>query len=69
MAPPALVAEFEEFADLHEKTPGGRLVVLGSAGTGKTALALRFVLDAVNGRAGGAAVPVLFGAGGWDPSL
>ncbi|MGW7404531.1 NACHT domain-containing protein [Streptomyces sp. NPDC054833] len=47
--------------------PGRRLVVLGGPGSGKTVLAMRFVLDRLAARRSGGPVPVIFPLAGWDP--
>ncbi|WP_428934265.1 NACHT domain-containing protein [Streptomyces sp. ACT015] len=52
-----------EFAAL----PGRRMVVLGGPGSGKSVLAMRFVLARLAERSPGGAVPVIFPLAGWDP--
>ncbi|MFJ5178246.1 hypothetical protein ACIP68_30935 [Streptomyces griseoviridis] len=52
-----------EFAAL----PGRRMVVLGGPGSGKSVLAMRFVLARLAERAPGGPVPVIFPMAGWDP--
>ncbi|MGY4998840.1 NACHT domain-containing protein [Streptomyces sp. 900105245] len=47
--------------------PGRRLVVLGGPGSGKSVLALRFVLGRLAARQAGGPVPVIFPLAGWDP--
>ncbi|GAA3005074.1 hypothetical protein Sfulv_47920 [Streptomyces fulvorobeus] len=47
--------------------PSGRLVVLGEPGAGKSVVAVRFVLGALDARQAGDPVPVLFPLAGWDP--
>ncbi|MFJ9350176.1 NACHT domain-containing protein [Streptomyces sp. NPDC101237] len=47
--------------------PAQRLVVLGGPGSGKSVLALRFVLARLSGRRAGDPVPVIFPLSGWDP--
>ncbi|MFF4546222.1 hypothetical protein [Streptomyces sp. NPDC001435] len=47
--------------------PGRRLVVLGGPGSGKTVLAMRFVLGRLAARRSGGPVPVIFPLAGWDP--
>ncbi len=65
-APPA------DLADVLAQTESRWLVVLGRAGSGKTALALRFALahlDArVRTRGTATPVPVIFSLGSWDPA-
>ena len=63
-----LSGELGEIAATYRRIPSGRLVVLGRAGSGKTVLTLRFVLDHLRTRAAGDPVPVLFGLGSWDPA-
>ncbi|MFR9727708.1 NACHT domain-containing protein [Saccharopolyspora sp. MS10] len=65
---PDLTGELSRIADLHERVPSRRLVVLGEAGMGKSALCLRFVLDVLDRRRDTEAVPVLFALGSWDPA-
>ncbi|MCQ8187835.1 NACHT domain-containing protein [Streptomyces rugosispiralis] len=62
--------ELRGIADLYDQVPTKRLVVLGRAGSGKSALAIRFVLE----RLGPAdapvpvsVVPVIFSLGSWNP--
>jgi transcriptional regulator with XRE-family HTH domain len=57
-----------EIADVYARIPSGRLVVLGRAGSGKSVLAARFVLDLLGTRPRGGAVPVLFSLGSWNPN-
>ncbi|MFE6690445.1 hypothetical protein ACFVFQ_28745 [Streptomyces sp. NPDC057743] len=45
------------------------LMVLGRAGSGKSALALRFALARLKARAHGAPVPVIFSIGSWNPTI
>ncbi|XUL87045.1 NACHT domain-containing protein [Streptomyces galilaeus] len=47
--------------------PGRRLVVLGGPGSGKSVLAMRFVLGRLAARRSGGPVPVIFPLAGWDP--
>jgi NACHT domain-containing protein len=44
-----------------------RLVILGDAGSGKTALATRLMLDTIAGRSKGDPVPVLISLSTWNP--
>ncbi|MBE8526014.1 helix-turn-helix domain-containing protein [Amycolatopsis sp. H6(2020)] len=62
-----LSGELGEIAATYRRIPSGRLVVLGRAGSGKTVLTLRFVLDRLRARSPADPVPVLFGLGSWDP--
>ena len=40
-----LAGHLPEITDIYRGIPSGRLVVLGRAGSGKSVLAVRFVLD------------------------
>lgn len=62
-----LIGELTEIADFYRRIPSGRLVVLGRAGSGKTVLTLRFVLDFLRTRRSAEPVPVIFSLGSWDP--
>ncbi|MEV7094931.1 helix-turn-helix domain-containing protein [Amycolatopsis sp. NPDC051045] len=62
-----LAGELGEIAATYRRIPSGRLVILGRAGSGKTVLTLRFVLDRLRDRADTEPVPVLLGLGSWDP--
>jgi len=66
--PEELAGEGGELADVLEKVPTGRLVVLGEPGSGKTMLMVRLVLDLLAARAAGGSVPVLAPIASWDPS-
>ncbi|MGW3209039.1 NACHT domain-containing protein [Streptomyces sp. NPDC001135] len=50
-----------------DRLPARRLVVLGEPGSGKTVLAVRFVLERLAHRAAGDRVPVVFPVSGWQP--
>lgn len=63
-----LAGRLPEIADVYRRIPSGRLVVLGRAGSGKSVLAARFVLDMLRTRDRGAAVPVVFSLGSWNPA-
>lgn len=63
-----LTGELERIVEVYRRIPSGRLVVLGRAGSGKTVLTLRFVLDLLADRARDGAVPVIFGLGSWNPA-
>ncbi|MDF2270784.1 hypothetical protein P2Q00_35950 [Streptomyces coacervatus] len=56
-----------DIATTYGRVPSGRLVVLGEAGSGKTVLGLRLVLDLLQLRAHGDPVPEIFSLGSWDP--
>ncbi|MFD7782589.1 helix-turn-helix domain-containing protein [Streptomyces nojiriensis] len=57
-----------DIADAYRRVRSGRLVVLGRAGSGKTVLVLRFVLDHLGARSDAEPVPVVFSMGSWDPT-
>jgi transcriptional regulator with XRE-family HTH domain len=57
-----------DIAEVYRRIPAGRLVVLGRAGSGKSVLATRFVLDLLRTRDRGDAVPVMFSLGSWNPT-
>ncbi|PXY36340.1 helix-turn-helix domain-containing protein [Prauserella flavalba] len=63
-----LAGEVGDIAGAYRRVPSRRLVVLGRAGSGKTVLTLRFVLDTLAARTPGSAVPVIFNIGSWDPT-
>jgi len=54
-----LAGHLPEITDIYRRIPSGRLVVLGRAGSGKSVLAVRFVLDLLKRRPRAGAVPVL----------
>ncbi|WP_370382040.1 NACHT domain-containing protein [Catenulispora sp. GAS73] len=57
-----------DIAQTYRSVATGRLVVLGRAGSGKTVLALRFVVDYLDTREADEAVPVIFSLGAWNPA-
>ncbi|WP_329321656.1 NACHT domain-containing protein [Streptomyces sp. NBC_01262] len=57
----------ENVADVFDRVPSRRLVVLGAPGSGKTVLAVRFTLDVLLARQTGDPVPVIFSLSGWRP--
>jgi hypothetical protein len=59
----------DQIADVYRRIPSRRLVVLGRAGSGKTILSLRFVLDLLETRAEGEPVPQIFSVGSWNPAV
>ncbi|TCO59468.1 NACHT domain-containing protein [Actinocrispum wychmicini] len=63
-----LAGHLPEIADFYGRIPSGRLVVLGRAGSGKSVLAGRFVLDMLRTRPRAGAVPVVFSLGSWNPT-
>ncbi|MFF7750742.1 helix-turn-helix domain-containing protein [Streptomyces sp. NPDC007971] len=67
-APLDLDGRLDQIAETFRRIPSGRLVVLGRSGSGKTILALRFVLDYLAARSHTDPVPVIFSVGTWNPS-
>ncbi|MBT2365921.1 helix-turn-helix domain-containing protein [Streptomyces sp. ISL-10] len=63
-----LDGQLHEVTDTYRRIPSGRLVVLGRSGSGKTILALRFVLDHLKSRSPQEPVPVIFSIGAWNPT-
>ncbi|MFE2297726.1 NACHT domain-containing protein [Streptomyces sp. NPDC059445] len=57
----------EDIASVLEAVPSRRLVVLGEPGSGKTMLAVGFILDRIARWAPGDRVPVLFPLSSWQP--
>ncbi|SFS66271.1 NACHT domain-containing protein [Saccharopolyspora flava] len=57
-----------DIAATYRRLTSGRLVVLGSAGSGKTILTTRFALDFLATREPDDPVPVVFSLGSWDPT-
>ncbi|SQD95119.1 conserved membrane hypothetical protein [Parafrankia sp. Ea1.12] len=51
----------------YDRSPCGRLVVLGEPGAGKTVLLVRFVLDLIGRRQAGEPVPLLVPLASWIP--
>jgi len=67
--PVDLTGALDDIAVVFRRIRSGRLVVLGRAGSGKTILTLRFVLDYLSTRSTSAdPVPVIFSLGSWDPT-
>jgi NACHT domain/Trypsin-like peptidase domain len=66
--PLPLDGELDQIVDAYTSVPSCRLVVLGEAGSGKSILTLRFLVDWLDARAPGDRVPVIFGLGSWDPA-
>ncbi|GAA1087585.1 hypothetical protein GCM10009577_05800 [Streptomyces javensis] len=62
-----LRGRFEEIADVLDRVPSGRLVVLGPAGTGKSVLMVRLALDRLARRAPGERIPVILPLATWRP--
>lgn len=63
-----LQADVTRVVEVYRKIVSGRMVVLGRAGSGKSVLAIRFVLDLLDAEPVPRRVPVLFSFGSWDPS-
>ncbi|MFG2226291.1 NACHT domain-containing protein [Streptomyces sp. NPDC048644] len=63
-----LDGSLDQITEIYEKVPSRRLVVLGRAGSGKTILGLRFVLDRLEVRDPGEPVPEIFSLGSWNPT-
>lgn len=59
-----LANRLDQVVEVYRKIGSRRLVVLGRAGSGKTVLTTRFVLDLVQDQG---PVPVIFGLGSWHP--
>lgn len=57
-----------DIAPAYRSVDRGRLVVLGRAGSGKTVLAIRFVVDYVDTREPDDPVPVVFSLSAWNPT-
>jgi hypothetical protein len=66
--PLVLDGELDKITAVYQSIPSERLVVLGQAGSGKTILALRFVLDWLSDYTPGDRIPVIFSLGSWDPT-
>jgi hypothetical protein len=64
-----LAGGLDQVADVYRRIPSGRLVVLGKAGSGKTILSMRFVLDLLETRTPGEPVPLIFSVGSWNPAI
>ncbi|MET8630277.1 NACHT domain-containing protein [Kitasatospora sp. NPDC004669] len=63
-----LVGKGAEIAQVFERVPTHRLVVLGEPGAGKTMLLIRLLLALLEHRPPGGPVPVLFPLASWDPA-
>jgi GTPase SAR1 family protein len=59
----------DQIAEVYWRIPSRRLVVLGRAGSGKTILSVRFVLDLLETRVAGEPVPQIFSVGSWNPAI
>ncbi|WP_145969033.1 NACHT domain-containing protein, partial [Streptomyces hyaluromycini] len=69
LSPRTLDGRLEDITEIYKTIPSGRLVVLGAVGSGKTVLAMRFVLDLLKNRRPGAPVPEIFSLGSWNPKV
>ncbi|MFF7636405.1 helix-turn-helix domain-containing protein [Kitasatospora sp. NPDC008050] len=63
-----LSGDLRSVAEVYRRISSGRLVVLGRAGSGKSILTIRFVLDFIEAGAAPGRVPVIFSLGAWDPT-
>ncbi|MFI6698969.1 helix-turn-helix domain-containing protein [Streptomyces sp. NPDC050509] len=63
-----LTGDLGSVAEVYRRISSGRLVVLGRAGSGKSILTIRFVLDFLKTRTPRDRVPVIFTLGSWDPT-
>ncbi|WP_030871020.1 helix-turn-helix domain-containing protein [Streptomyces sp. NRRL S-37] len=62
-----LSGDLRTLADTYRTIESQRLVVLGRAGSGKSALAIKFALDLLAAPQPPLRVPVILGIGSWDP--
>jgi hypothetical protein len=62
-----LADQLNNVTQTFDRVPSKRLVVLGDPGSGKTVLAVRFLLDVLARRRQGEPVPVLFPLSTWRP--
>ncbi|MBT2546561.1 NACHT domain-containing protein [Streptomyces sp. ISL-44] len=58
---------WENIAEVFNRVPSRRMVVLGAPGSGKTVLAVRFTLDVLRRRQAGDPVPVILSLSSWRP--
>ncbi|GAA1980080.1 helix-turn-helix domain-containing protein [Kitasatospora viridis] len=63
-----LSGDLHRVAEVYRRISSGRLLVLGRAGSGKSVLTIRFVLDLLDSPAPADRVPVVFSLGSWDPT-
>lgn len=66
--PLVLDGRLEQIGEVYERIPSWRLVVLGSAGAGKTVLAGRLAQQLLTARRVGDPVPVLVSLAAWNPA-
>ncbi|WP_202818866.1 helix-turn-helix domain-containing protein [Actinosynnema sp. ALI-1.44] len=62
-----LDGELDRIVPIYRGIGSGRLVVLGRAGSGKSVLAIRFVLGLLDVNGPADPVPVIFSVGSWHP--
>lgn len=65
--PLVLEGSFESILSVYRRVPSHRLAILGGGGSGKSALAIRFLLNFIEQRASGTQVPAIFDVGSWNP--
>lgn len=58
---------WENIAEVFNRVPSRRIVILGAPGSGKTVLAVRFTLDVLRRRQPGEPVPVILSLSSWRP--
>ncbi|TDU05965.1 transcriptional regulator with XRE-family HTH domain [Streptomyces sp. 846.5] len=63
-----LSGDLRSVAEVYRRIGSGRLLILGRAGSGKSILTIRFVLDLLKSPALPDRVPVIFSVGSWDPT-
>ncbi|MGE7435945.1 helix-turn-helix transcriptional regulator [Kitasatospora sp. NPDC001175] len=63
-----LSGDLRSVAEVYRRISSGRLVILGRAGSGKSILTIRFVLDVLEASPVPGRVPVIFSLGSWDPT-
>jgi transcriptional regulator with XRE-family HTH domain len=67
-APAELKEQLTTVAGFYRRLPSGRLVITGEAGSGKTMLAIRLVLELFAHRSAAEPVPVFVGVRSWNPA-
>lgn len=63
-----LDGRLDDLGEVYDRVTSKRLVVLGKPGSGKSVLAMHFVLNRLKVRGNTGPVPVIFRMGLWDPS-